>query len=44
LEASDNPASRGEAANGFVAGMQDAFITGFVLALLALAIDFLNTL
>ncbi|RAV19578.1 MFS transporter [Paenibacillus contaminans] len=40
LEASDDPASRGEAVNGFVAGMQDAFITGFVLALLALAIGF----
>lgn len=39
-EASDDPASRGEAVNGFVAGMQDVFITGFVLALLALAIGF----
>ncbi len=38
--ASEDPNSPAEAVNGFVAGMQDAFITGFILSLVALAIGF----
>lgn len=38
LNASEEPASPVEAVNGFVAGMQNAFIAGFILSLAALAI------